>query len=226
MRWQNPVALRSLCPVVGGRAKRIRGELADGTVASFEAGYAILGTPVTLGPSCVFDARNGAFAQTGFEPTSDYAISVGTVFSGRSEASLPRSAGSVSPSKAPNADEVFRMDKVSDLRPTDFGYREETWAFGCTSLTAKQLVDLNARVATTPRPAHSRTPRQSFGYAFRTPYGGAEYGSDRQELGDRPGDSQILKSFVGAVSFSFRGEFFDFDTDCQCGTAWGSIGLA
>jgi len=230
VRFQNAVALRSLCPVIGVKVLRIRGELAGGTVVSFEAGDEILGTAVSLGPKCVFDAQDGAFAEPGFEPISNFELAVGTAFSGKSEPGLPRPPGTPPPSKAPYADGFFRMDNVSTLRPPDFGFPEATWTARSTALTAQKLADLNAQVAVTPAEVAIRARRilehtnNLPGIRFAARMVERYTGVIDQNITVVPGNSSILKSFAGGTAFRFHGEFFDFDSDCQSGTVWGTIG--
>ena len=47
-----------------------------------------------------------------------------------------------------------------------------------------------------------------------------------REIAISPGVSAVLGYFTSLPAFAFRGEFFDFDTDCQGGTVTGTIGPA
>lgn len=231
VRFQDPVALRPLCPAIGVYVRRVRGQLAGGSVVAFDSGDAIIGQPVRLGPSCKFDAQDGAIAPPGFEPISDFQIHIGTAFSGATEPGIYRPAPSgPPPSKAPYADGFFRMDQVGTLTPADFGYPEPNWTARANAVTAQKLVDLTASVATTPRDTAIRNRRiqehtnNLSGLRFTMRMMERYTGIVDRELAITPGDSTVLRSFEASTAFRFYGEFFDFDSDCQSGTVWGTIG--
>ena len=128
IRFQGALALRPFCAPIGVFVRRIRGSLSGGSIELFTAGDSVIGLPVSLGPNCKFDARDGAFAQPGFEPISDFRLSIANVFQGETDPALPRVDPSAPPpSRAPYADGLFRMDMTSPRKPADLGYPDATW---------------------------------------------------------------------------------------------------
>jgi hypothetical protein len=231
IRFQNPVALRSLCPAVGVFVRRVRGTLANGTLVSFASGDPVIGLPVELGPQCVFDAQDGVFAQPGFEPISDFSIRIGNVFSGASEPALPRpNPAAPPPSNAPYADGVLRADMVSALRPADFGYPDANWTARASRIVSEKAMALGGQVAATPDEVAIRNRRIT---EHGTNAGGIQFalrlieryrGIVDQNLSLSSTASPVLADWASRAQFPFYAEFLDFDTDCQCGTVWGTLG--
>lgn len=226
VRFQQSVALRPLCPPVGVFVKRIRGRLASGSVVTFDTGDPVLGQPVRLGPACKFDAQDGNVAPPGFEPISDFEIHVGSTFSGASESGLPRTDPSVPPpSKAPYADGFFRM-----ITSTDLGYPDVNWTVRAVAVTTQKIADLNSQVATSPAEVAIRARRimehtnNLSGIRFTLRMLERYTGVIDRNLAINPDTSPVLLAFQNFTAFRFYAEFFDFDSDCQCGTVWGTIG--
>ncbi|MBL8814340.1 MAG: hypothetical protein JNM43_29500 [Planctomycetaceae bacterium] len=230
IRFETAIALRPFCPVIGVSVKRVRGRLSDGTQMSFDVGDLILGVPVQLGPNCKFDAQDGAVAAPGFEPISDFQISVGAMFFGETDPSVARpDPSSPPPSKAPYADGFFRMDQFGSVAPSDLGYPEANWTDRATAITSQKLALLNAQVPTDAKEIAIRDRRilehssNLGGISFPLRMMERYSGTIDQNIQITPGDSLVMKAFMASTSFRFYGEFFDFDSDCQCGTVWGTI---
>jgi hypothetical protein len=97
IRFQDTVALRTFCDPIGVTTTQIEAEVGGARVA-FTTGDPMIGLPVRLGPNCKFDGRNGTFARDGFEPISDFRLSVEPVFAGRSAPAVRRPPGTTPPS--------------------------------------------------------------------------------------------------------------------------------
>ena len=231
IRFQNPVALRSLCPAVGVFVRRVGGTLADGTLVRFEAGDPLIGLPVELGPQCVFDARDGSFAQPGFEAITNFLIGITNVFSGESVPSLPRPNPSLPPpSTAPYADGVLRTDMAGTLKPPDFGYPDADWTSRANRIVTEKVAALNAQSAATPEEIAIRDRRvaehanNASGIQFALRLLERYRGLVDRNIALDSTVSPVLADWAGRSQLPFYAEFMDFDTDCQCGTVWGTLG--
>ena len=71
IRFSDPVAPRPFCAPIGVAVTGVEAQV-GGSSTLFDAGDAAIGQPVRLGPGCVFDGRNRAFAPDGFEPIADF----------------------------------------------------------------------------------------------------------------------------------------------------------
>ena len=231
IRFHEPVALRKHAPPVGVFVRRVDGVLSDGLRVTFESGDAVIGQPVSLGPQCKFDARDGAFAQPGFEPISDFQFKIGTMFNGASDPALPRPDSSAPPpNNAPYADGFFRMDQMSTLKPTDFGYPDQSWTTRAERIFSEKVAQLEAetsvgqeeQILRDRRLQEHRNNRGGILFSIRMleRYSGQ---IDRNIDIDAEG-SPSLQTFQSSPTHPWYAEFFDFDTDLHCGTVWGTLG--
>jgi hypothetical protein len=229
IRFQDPVDLRPFSQPIGVSVKAIEAQV--GPVAgTFSVGDQVIGASVQLGPDCKFESQDGAFAQPGFEPISSFQFQVGTVFSGRSAAAVPRNQSDPPGSTAPYADGLFKLDEVGPWKPSDFGYPEPTWAQHATSVTTAKKAALLAQVPATPADTRIRDRRLQehnnnlSGIQFALRLIERYSGVIDQNL-SVTATSAMLAYLATAQKYSFRGEFFDFDTDTQSGTVTGTLGV-
>ncbi|MGH9277408.1 MAG: hypothetical protein ACRD12_04790, partial [Acidimicrobiales bacterium] len=232
VRFQDPVALRPFCAPVGVSVVAVEADV-GGSVVRFGAGDPLLGQPVRLGPDCKFDSRNRTFAPDGFEPISDFRLEVGSVFAGASAPAVARSSPEEPPgSTAPYADGIFQLDvDPTPWSPSDFGYREATWAERSWAVVARKLARLVTQQPADERAARIRERRlkehavERLG-AIRFPIQLMERyrGLIDRELVIAANPTGVLAYLASLPAVEFFGEFFDFDTDCQTGTVTGTLG--
>jgi hypothetical protein len=122
------------------------------------------------------------------------------------------------------------MDQMSTLKPSDFGYPDTDWTSRSLAVTSKKITDLNSQSAVTPRDIAIRNRRiqehtnNLSGIRFALRLMERYTGLINQSLSVNPGNSSVLQALQPLPAFRFYCEFFDFDSDCQCGTVWGTIG--
>ena len=230
VRFQDAVALRPFSAAVGVVVKAIEAQVGANPV-SFGVGDSVLGQPVRLGPNCKFESQDGAFAQPGLEPISDFEFRIGTGFVGRSAAAVPRTDSDPPGSTAPYGDGVFRLDEIGPWKPSDFGYPELTWTQHAIAVTTAKKAALLAQAPATPPEMRIRDRRLLEHNSNLNGIKAALRLVERYNgLIDRnitvtPGDSVVLAYLASATKYAFRGEFFDFDTDTQCGTVTGTVAV-
>jgi hypothetical protein len=229
IRFQDPVALRPFCEPVGVTATAIEAQVGTGTTSLFKVGDSVLGLPVRLGPNSKFESQDGAFAQAGFEPISEFELRVGMAFFGRSAPAVPRNASDPPGSTAPYADGLFKLDEVGPWKPGDFGYPEPNWTKHSVAVTTAKKAALLAQAPSTPAATRIRDRRLQ---EHNTNLGGIQAamrlierysGLIDRDLNITPGDSVMLAYLASFAKFSFLGEFFNFDTDVQSGLITGTL---
>lgn len=231
VRFQDPVALRPFGDPVGVTATAIEAQVGAGTT-TFKAGDSVFGLSVRLGPNCKFDSQDGAFAQAGFEAISDFEFRIGTAFLGRSVPAVVRPAGDPPPSTAPYADGVFKLDEVGPWKPSDFGYPELNWTQHATAVVTAKKAALLAQAPMTPAETRIRDRRVQehnnnlSGIRFALRLVERYSGLIDRDITVVPGDSAVLAYLASLTQYSYRGEFFNFDTDTHCGTVTGTIGAS
>jgi hypothetical protein len=123
------------------------------------------------------------------------------------------------------------MDQKGSVKPSDVGYPELNWTIRSNNRTAAKLAVLNSQVTVDPREVAIRDRRQ---LEHTGNVGGLQFagrmlerytGSVHLHLHVTPGTSLVMQSFATIASFKFYVEFFDFDSDCQSGTVWGTLGV-
>lgn len=231
IRFHNPVALRKHALPVGVFVSRIEGALSDGSIVKLEEGDAVIGQPVSLGPQCKFDARDGFFAAVGFEPISDFEFSIGTMYSGATDPALPRLDSRMPPpNNAPYADGFLRMDQVSPLAPSDFGYPDASWTERSSRIPSEKVSLLQAEV---PASQSEQIIRDRRIQEHLTNRGGIEFsirmverytGVIDRSISIIDANSPAMQALALLSGHRWYAEFFDFDTDVQCGTVWGTLG--
>jgi hypothetical protein len=231
VRLHDPVAQRPFCEGVGATVTAIESLVGNAT-ATFKTGDAVIGVPVRLGPNCVFDSRDGNFANPGFEPIGEFEFHVGTVFFGRSAAAVPRNGSDPPGSTAPYADGLFRLDEVGPWKPGDFGYLEPTWAAHANAVTTKKIAALQSQSPQTPAETSIRDRRLKehsqnlSGIRFAMRLIERYSGLIDRDINIDASNSAVLANLKTLSKFAFRGEFFNFDTDAQCGNVTGTLGGA
>jgi hypothetical protein len=234
IRFQDIVAQRPFCDPIGVAVTQIEAEVA-GTPLVYTAGDPIIGLPVRLGPDCKFDARNETYAPNGFEPISDFRLSIEPVFAGRSAPGAPRLPGQDRPTTAPYGDGFLVLDELDSWVPSDFGYEEATWAEHAQVHVEGKLNKLKTEPLAGPRDVRINARRVQEHEDSRPGHGmGAmRFAMERIErytgLIDRdllfaPHADGVLAYLSSLPAIQFVGEFFDFDSDCQCGTVTGTLG--
>jgi hypothetical protein len=231
IRFEDAVALRPFCEPIGVKITGIEAEIGGSTVP-FKAGDPMIGQPVRLGPNCTFEERDGHFAPVGHQPIQDFRLAIGSIFAGASaQAEIRRSPDDPPPSTAPYADGVFDLEIDSaPWIPSEFGYREATWAEHAWAVVARKLARLVAQQATDARAARIRDRRlkqhverlESIRSAI--PKMQRFTGLIDRELTIAPNPSGALAYLAGLPAIQFYAEFLDFDTDCQTGSVTGTLG--
>jgi hypothetical protein len=233
VRFQEAVALRSFCAQIGVSVVGIEAEVGDSMIR-FTAGDPLIGQPVRLGPQCKFEGRNRTFAPDGFEPISDFRLEIGSMFAGASAPAVPRSSPDEPPgSTAPYADGIFRLDvDPTPWAPSDFGYREATWAEHAWAVVARKLARLVSEQPGDTRAARIRERRirehavdRLGAIGFPIQLMERYTGLIDRELTIAPSPVGALAYLGGLPAIQFHAEFLDFDTDCQTGTVTGTLGV-
>jgi hypothetical protein len=228
IRFQDAVALRPFSEPVGVTVTAIEA-MVGGANTLFNVGDSILDLPVRLGPNCKLESQDGAFAQPGFEPISDFEFHIAGVLSGRSGAAAPRNLSDPPSTTAPYADGLYKLDEIGPWKPSDFGYPEPTWTLHAAAVATAKKAALDAQVPGSPVETRIRDRRlQEYtnnvsGIRFAQRLIERYFGTIDNDINVVPGTSTTLAYFASAPSWSFVGEFFNFDTDLQCGTVTGTI---
>lgn len=235
IRFQGAVTARPFCDPIGVSVVGVEAEVGGSTIR-FTAGDPLIGLPVRLGPDCKFDARDGAFAPDGFEPIADFRLEVGSVFAGESAPAVPRASSADPPgSTAPYADGIYELDvDVAPWAPSEFGYRETTWAEHAWALLARKLARLVAQQPADARAARIRDRRIQEHIDTRPGHGLRAMGTPIRLMERYTGlidrELTVAPSAVGTLAYlamlpaiRFYAEFLDFDTDCQTGTVTGTL---
>jgi hypothetical protein len=236
IRFQDIVAQRPFCDPIGVAVTQIEADLA-GTPVAFTAGDTMIGLPVRLGPDCKFDARNQDFAPNGFEPISDFRLSIEPVFAGRSAPAAPRLPGQDPPTTAPYGDGFIPLDGLDSWKPADFGFEEATWVEHAKAHVEAKLVNLEGEPLADPRAVRINARRIQEHKDTRPAHGmdAMRFAQERIErytgLIDRdlliaPHADGMLAYLASLPAIQFVGEFFNFDSDCQTGIVTGTLGAA
>jgi hypothetical protein len=234
IRFQDIVAQRRFCGPIGVTVTQVEAEV-SGTPLVFTAGDTMIGLPVRLGPDCKFDARNETFAPNGFEPISDFRLSIEPVFAGKSAPAAPRLFGEPHPTTAPYGDGFIPLDGLDSWKPADFDLEGSTWAEHAEAHVAAKLVQLEGESPTESREVRINARRIAEHKDSRLGHGmGAmRFAQERVErytgLIDRdvliaPHADGMLAYLAALPCIQFVGEFFNFDTDCQTGIVTGTLG--
>ena len=235
IRFSDPVALRPFCAPIGVAVTGVEAQV-GGTSTLFDAGDAAIGQPVRLGPGCVFDGRNRAFAPDGFEPIADFRLEIGAGFTGASAPAVARPSPNDPPgSTAPYANGIIQLDAdPSGGVPGDFGLQATTWAENAWSVLAVKLARLVAqqpadakatRLRDRRLQAHADTrPGHGLG-ALATPLVFMERytGLIDREVTVDPLARGILAYLRGLPAIRVTLDFLGFDTDCQTGSVTGTL---
>lgn len=119
---------------------------------------------------------------------------------------------------------------MSPLKPSDFGYPDANWTARATTITQRKMALLQAQTATTPKDVAIRARRN---LEHTRNVGGLQFalrlmerytGTVDRNVSIIPGDSTSLQALKALPALRFYAEFFDFDSDCQSGTVWGTLG--
>lgn len=228
IRFQKPVALRDFCEPIGVFVSAVQG-IANGQEFNFASGDGIIGAPVQLGPKCMFDSQNGAIAQAGWEPISEFELMIGSFFSGKSEPGARRRRGQPHPTTAPYPEGFEFMDVVGGVQPGDFGYPESNWRDRGLAMVSEKLQklenqhiasDSQARIRARRIEEHKTNARVLAGVATRV----------ERYSGTIHIDVSVDSAFSPATrflslheAFGFYAEFFNFDSDCLSGSVWGRL---
>ena len=119
---------------------------------------------------------------------------------------------------------------AAPLKPSDFGYPDATWTKRAVAITQKKIGQLQAQAAATPKDIAIRDrrilehTRNLGGVQFALRMMERYTGTVDQHVTVVPGQSTLMQALQALPALRFYGEFFDFDTDCQSGTVWGTLG--
>jgi hypothetical protein len=235
VRFSGAVAPRPFCPAVGVRVSAIEAQV-GGVPVTFDAGDPLIGRPVELGPECVLDGRNEAFAPNGFEPIANFRMNVADVFAGASAPALPRATpADPPPSTAPYANGIILLDAdPAGGTPADFGLAPATWAEnGWRTLAVKQARlsaqadgdDRANRIRDRRKREHTDTrPGHGLGAMFTPMVFMERYtGLIDEDLTFAAEPAGVLSYLAGLQAVRIIVDFLDFDTDCQTGRVTGTL---
>lgn len=119
---------------------------------------------------------------------------------------------------------------VSDLKPADFGYPDADWTARSNRIVAEKTTALNGQAATTPEEIAIRDRRiaehanNAGGIRFTLRLSERYRGVVDQNVTLDEAISPVLADWASRNEWPFYAEFLDFDSDCQCGTLWGTLG--
>lgn len=230
VRFNDPVGVRPFAPDVGVSVVAIEAKV-GGSIVRFTTGDVIIGEPAFLGSRCVFEAQDDRFAPAGYEPISNFELTLGATFSGKSATALPRlKETDPPPSTAPYADGFYKLDEIGPWKPSDFNRGEANWKQYGEAVVAEKQAQLTAQSPANDKESRIRERRlmehtnnlngMKFALACVERYSGII----DQELVVNPGKSMTMAYLASVNKYAFWGEFLAFDTDTHTGYFTGTVG--
>lgn len=228
IRFHDAVALRPHCAPIEVVVTEVEAEVGGATLG-FTTGDPLIGQTVRLGPNCMIEERDGAFAPEGEAPLGDFRLEIGSVFAG---ASAPAAPGNQD-SGAPRANGIIPLAGANPpYLPAYFGYLEPTWAARAAAVIATKQARLAAETPADARAGRIRDRRlrehqiAAGGIAAPMRFMQRYEGKLDRELSFAPNPTGGLAYLATLSAITFAGDFLDFDTDCQCGSVTGTLGAA
>ena len=241
IRFSGAVAPRPFCPPIGVRVTEIEAQVGADTV-KFDAGDALIGQPVELGPQCVFDGRNRHVRARRIRADRRLPVEHRRPCSPappRPRCPVPR------PTTPPPSTAPYANGDASSWTPTRTGgtpgrLRARRRHLGGATAGAR-WPSKQARLVAQPTarrrgPARIRDrrirehidarPGHGLGAAIATPM--VFRGALRRA--DRPGGRRSPRTRRGTLAYlaslpaiRFTADFLAFDTDCQTGRVTGTL---